>query len=175
MSPDALSLLPPDYDCNGGGLTVQVSGGTRFPIEYRVAGLRNWSSRADFIIPAWQRIGTTFTIEARQSGQVISRSFTSSCGSARLASLETESSLDIVLYPNPVGEQFTVGVTGAAGKTVQFTITSLDGRCLVRQRRLVDVDQHTESMTMPVDAAAGIYLLEVNTGERTKTLKLLKQ
>lgn len=175
MSTDALSLLPPAYDCTGGGLTVQVSGGTRFPIEYRVAGLRNWSSRADFIIPAWQRIGTTFTIEARQSGQVISRSFTSSCGSARLASPETESSPDIVLYPNPVGEQFTVGVTGAAGQTVQFTITSLDGRQLVVQRRLVNVDQHTESMTMPTGTAAGVYLLGVNVGERIKTFRLLKQ
>lgn len=175
MSTDALSLLPPAYDCTGGGLTVQVSGGTRFPIEYRVAGLRDWSSRADFILPAWQRVGTTFTIEARQSGQVLSRSFTSSCGSARLASPETEPSLDVILYPNPVGEQFTVGVTGAAGKTVQFTITRLDGRRLVRQRRLVDADQHTESMTMPTDAAAGVYLLEVNTGERTKMLRLLKQ
>ena len=170
-----LSITAPAYDCNNGSLTVQTTGGSGSAIEYRIVGLRDWSSSNSFDVPSWQRTGTTFTLDVRQDGQVTSRAFTSGCGGGRLGSSEIKRSLNVILYPNPVGEQFTVGVSGAAGQAVQFEVTNLNGRSLIKQSSQVDVDQHSEQLTMPSDAAAGLYLLKVSAGEQTKTLKVLKQ
>lgn len=75
-----LALTTPSYDCNTGQLTVNTSGGNGSFIEYRIVGLRDWSNSNTFIVPSYQRNGTTFTLEARQNRQVFRQTFTTACG-----------------------------------------------------------------------------------------------
>lgn len=170
-----LSITAPDYDCSNGQLTVQTTGGSGSSIEYRVIGLRDWSASNRFDVPTWQRSGTEFTLDVRQDGKVISRSFTSGCDRARVSAREKGQTLGVILYPNPVTEQFTVEVSGAVGQTVHFDVVNLNGRSMIKQSRQVDDDGHIERLTMPADAASGLYLLKVSADKQTKIIKVVKQ
>lgn len=173
-SGSALSIDAPSYDCNTGQLTVQVSGGNGSTIEYKVMGLRDWSANNSFIVPSWQRSGTTFTLEVRQNGAILTRSFTGSCGSARLVGPEMGTQFTVELYPNPVSEQFSVGVRGAAGKAVRFDLINASGRAILTQSRHIDADNQTESLTMPAGSPDGLYLLRVSTNGQAQTVKVIK-
>ena len=56
----------PSYDCNTGQITINTTGGSGNPLEYRVIGLRDWSASNVFTVPTYQRNGTTFTTQTRQ-------------------------------------------------------------------------------------------------------------
>lgn len=170
-----LSIDAPQYDCGTGQLTVLTTAGNGSPIEYRIVGLRDWGMGNSFTIPVWQRTGTTFDLEVRQGGQIVSRSYTSGCSNARLANAELDATLDAALYPNPVGEQFRVTVKGAGGKTIRFAVMNLSGGTLVEQSHLSVSNQHIEIVTMPSGSSAGLYLLRVSTEQQMKTLKVVKQ
>lgn len=80
-APNVLTINVLAYDCNSGLLTLGVSGGNGAPVEYRIAGIRDWATSNTFTIPSYQRQGTTFTLEARQAGQQVSHGYTAACGS----------------------------------------------------------------------------------------------
>ncbi len=74
-------LRTPDFDCTTGKLTALYSNGNGGPVEFRVAGLRDWGSSPDFFVPAHQLTGTTFTVEARlNDGRTATIAFTTGCG-----------------------------------------------------------------------------------------------
>ncbi len=74
----SFSLTTPVYDCTSGILTAQGTGSAT-GVEYRIAGLRDFGPGNVFTVPAWQRTGITFTIEARQNGQISGLAFTTAC------------------------------------------------------------------------------------------------
>lgn len=67
-----LQVIAPAWNPTTGSLTIQTSGGNGSAIEYQIAGLRGWGSSPVFTVPDYQRNGTVFTLEARQSGVVAS-------------------------------------------------------------------------------------------------------
>jgi hypothetical protein len=75
----AFAVQNPQYNCQTGQLVMQTSGGNGSTIEYQISGLRGWGTDPTFTVPSWQLQGTAFTLQARQSGNVQTLSFTSSC------------------------------------------------------------------------------------------------
>ena len=173
VTASGLYLATPTFDCTTGNLTLFISGGNGQPIEYRVAGLRDWATGNSFTVPAYQRNGTAFTLQARQSGQVTSLPFTANCPANARISAEPTGVFSVVVYPNPVGEQFSVGVSGAVGQTVRYRLSNLQGQTVLEQRGTAQTDQHTETIKLPTPAA-GLYLLQVSTDTRSLTIKVLK-
>lgn len=165
----------PDLDCTNGRLIVTTAGGNNTPFEFKVPGLRDWGPSALFMVPNYQRTGTTFTLFLRQSGREFTSQFTTGCPAAtRLATPEVSTRLRAVIYPNPVGEQFTVEVRGATRQPVQFQVVDLHGHLLQSRQVEVSGDRHQERFTLPT-SSAGLYLLRVATPEQRVTVKVLKQ
>ena len=71
------ALLQPNYSCETGVLTMQYTNGRE--VEYRVPGLRDWGASPTFMVPSYQRTGTTFMLEARSSGKMANLAFTTTC------------------------------------------------------------------------------------------------
>ncbi len=161
-------------NCLNGSIQLVAAGGDGTPIEYKVPGLRDYSPSSLFTVPTYQRSNTTFTLYARQSGREVTGTYTATCPvNARVASTEAAAPFEVVVYPNPVGEQFSVGVSGATGQTIRFRISTLNGQTVVEQRAVAESDAHTETLKLPA-SGAGLYLLQVSTDTQTKTLKVLK-
>ena len=168
-----LALSTPVYNCLTNLLTYSATGGNGQPIEYRIAGVRDWAASSSFTIPTVFRNGTTLTLDARQSGVVLSQPFTTACPANARISTESTAPFEVTVYPNPVSEQFSVGVSGAAGQVVRYRLSSLQGQCLLEQRSTAETDQHTETIKLPA-SAAGLYLLQVSTDAHSQTVKVLK-
>lgn len=80
------TIIAPTFNCSTGDLTVNTTGGNGSAIEYQIPGLRGWGSSPTMNVPSWQRNGTSFTLQARQSGvESAPYSFLTNCGSGRLA------------------------------------------------------------------------------------------
>nr|WP_293839994.1 T9SS type A sorting domain-containing protein [uncultured Arsenicibacter sp.] len=173
--PPALTVLTPSFNCTSGKLTIQVEGGSGEPIEYRVSGLRDWASEADFFVPDWQRSSTTFSLEARQNGRVFTQSFTSTCAVTDPAGTGNSSLFDVTLFPNPVADQVNLIIRKAAGQTIRLTLLNLTGQTMAEQTQLIGSERHTERFAIPAGAPAGVYLLQVRSGQQMKSLKVVKQ
>lgn len=91
----------------------------------------------------------------------------------RQASAEKDRGFSVVVYPNPVGKQFSVGINGAAGQSVQFRLTNLRGQTVIEQQAQVATNAHTEILDLPT-SAIGLYLLQVSTPTQSQTVKVAK-
>lgn len=129
------ALTAPGYDCNTGQLTLNTSGGNGSAIDFRIVGNRDWAASNSFTIPAHQRNGTTFTLEARQNGQVVSLGFTTACGTTTPPSTTTTTPPSTTL---PGGDFVVVGpaydcntghltaqVANVGGASVEYRIIGL--------------------------------------------------
>ncbi|MBC8151815.1 MAG: T9SS type A sorting domain-containing protein [Bacteroidetes bacterium] len=169
-----LSVSAQSLDCQTGALQLVTAGGDGTAVEFKVPGLRDFAASASFTVPIYQRSGTSFTLFARQSGREVTATYAATCPvGARLASPEATRSLAVVVYPNPVGAEFSVGISGAAGESVRFELTNLAGQTVVEQRAEVVSNQHTETLRMPA-SGSGMYLLRVSTNGQSQTVKVLK-
>ncbi len=173
--PSTPAFGPTNLNCTNGQLLLTTVGGDNTPFEFKVPGLRDWGSSALFTVPGYQRNGTTFTLYLRQSGREYTSLFTTTCPvGTRVGAPEPATQLRAVVYPNPVGEQFTVDVQGAARQSVDFLITDLYGRQVQRRQVTVTDERHHEQFTLPA-TTGGLYLLRVATPEQRVTVKVLKQ
>lgn len=165
------------HECVNGRLFVIVSSSSSSPIEYRIPGLGDWQPSNVFVVPPYQRNGTTFSLFARQSGQVIQGSYTVSCPSAARVAWAAEGGpqLNAVVLPNPVvGSQLTVEVTGVAGQSVTFALSNATGRTQATRNVNATSDRHRETLNIG-QIPAGLYLLRVSTPNQSTTVKVLKQ
>ena len=76
-----LTLLAPTVDCATGLLTFRTGGGDGTLIEYFAVGLRPWSSSPTATLESWLPDGVVFTLQARQSGKLVSRDYITNCRS----------------------------------------------------------------------------------------------
>ncbi|MGV3560124.1 putative Ig domain-containing protein [Larkinella arboricola] len=74
-----LAVLAPDYNCQTGQITFQTQGGDKTRIEYRVAGVTDWTTQATHTLNLTMREGSTLVIEARQSQKIATASYTTVC------------------------------------------------------------------------------------------------
>ena len=76
---NSLTMLAPTVDCSTGLLTFRSSGGDGTPVEYFAVGLKPWGSTTTATLESWTRTGVTYTLQARQSGRVVSLDYTTNC------------------------------------------------------------------------------------------------
>lgn len=79
----------------------------------------------------------------------------------------------IKIFPNPATETLTIQGTGIKETAVTLSITDITGKLLLN-RDLQTKDNINTSIDIR-SLSAGIYLLNIKTGEQTKTLRFVKQ
>ncbi len=87
---------------------------------------------------------------------------------------EQETSFDAIAYPNPVDKELNVDIAGAAGQKVRVILMDVTGRTLKDQVLVPTDNTQRESMDMSQNQM-GIYLLQVSTNTKTKTLRVMKR
>lgn len=124
----------------------------------------------------------SITLRARQNGTAEEASFTydwlAACtaGSARLTASrddEPTAKLNVLLYPNPVGDEFTINIKGAKGQTVRIALTDVSGYSIASTSVDVLASEHREQLRFN-HQGAGLYLLRVSTDQQAVVLKVIK-
>jgi hypothetical protein len=133
-STGSFALVAPLYNCSTGAITFQTTGGNGTRIEFRSPGISDWTTNPNqFLDGNGRNAGDTptFTLYARQSGQVVTYSWSrqAHCGSTTTApptsttpapAPSTESfALVAPLYNCSTGA-ITFQTTGGNGTTIEF-------------------------------------------------------
>lgn len=122
-----LSLQTPTLDCATNRLTIRVADGDGSLVEYRIDGVTNWSSTADFVLPVDRRYGGVLQVRARQSGTELTLNYTNTCARPNRAPIIAVPIADQVItvsqattvaipastFTDPDGDALTISVTGA--------------------------------------------------------------
>jgi hypothetical protein len=120
----------------------------------------------------------TLNLRAVQSGVTASFAYNwlASCtaGSNARVGVEPGTAFSATLFPNPVRDEFTVGIKGAQGKTVQLQLTDVNGRSITNTSVEVSTPDHKETLRL-TQRPAGLYLLRVSIPQQTIMLKVIKQ
>lgn len=170
-----LAFNMPVFNCDSGLLTVGISGGDGQPVEFSAPGLRDWSSGNVFIVPAWQRNGTTFAINARQSGKQVSTTYTTTC-SAYASLSGSEPGADVVLaWPNPTGDLLTVQLARPLPAQAVFTLVDMAGRTYPVGPAVIA--SNSGRLQIPVRSLpTGQYLLQIGgAGLQPRVVRFVKQ
>ncbi|TAE30467.1 MAG: T9SS C-terminal target domain-containing protein [Cytophagales bacterium] len=172
----ALGILAPTFTCGTGELTINTTGGNGSAIDYQIPGLRGWGSNPTMIVPSWQRNGTTFTLQARQSGvEAAPYTFLTNCGSGRLAAISDAESTELLrVSPNPTTGQARVRYYLAAGKQATLSVESTAGKT-VYSLPVKGADGPQEVDLNLGQQATGIYLVRLKNDTVNQTVKLLLQ
>lgn len=177
-SGSSLTLLAPSYDCATGAILFNTSGGDGSPIEFKSAGITDWTTNPNQFVDKDSRTANDvqpFMLMARQSGQVVSYSWNlkAACGRARVSTDEAGSGLAVKVLGNPiVGSSAEVEVSGVTGQTVQLKLLDLQGKTLhghtIREAGFV------ERVSLPLGSAQGLLLLDVSTATQRQQIKLIR-
>jgi hypothetical protein len=173
----SLTITAPSLNCSTGNLTINTTGGNGTTIEYQIPGLQGWTSSNVMNIPTWQRNGTTFTIQARQSGVEASPFvYTSGCAGYRLASLSrTEPDEPLLLImPNPTTGKVTARFRLNAKEPATLRVANSQG-VEVSRRAVVGTGQDQEEVISLEREAPGIYLINLQTDGKRLTGKVILQ
>lgn len=181
-NPSVLGFSTPTVMCNNNGsgaqIQINLTGISPDPaksIEYRVPGLADWQRSNAFNVPFYQATGTTFTLFARQNGVEISTTLTTNCqSSARIAQSESLMKWQAHLLSNPVDDQATISIRGAAGQTLDLVLTNLRGQRLETRQVVIENDQQEEQFTLSRQSA-GVYLVKISSDKQMQTIKILRR
>ncbi len=113
--------------------------------------------------PGGLSVSTTFVITVRG-------------GKGRIgADSEPMAQLKVILYPNPVGEEFSIAIQNAQGQKVRIRLTDVKGQPVTDTSVDVTTPEHKEQVRFGQQGATGLYLLRVSTDQQAVTLKVIKQ
>jgi hypothetical protein len=179
-----LTLSPPTYNCQTGALTFHATGGngsgsSATPIEYRAAGVTDWTTNPNqFVDPELRTAydAQPILLMARQKEQMATYVFNikAACGRARLAATEATSELNVSVLGNPVSESVRVNITGAHDQSLLMRLLDSHGR-LVEQRTIGQAGT-TEQQTFDIrQQAPGVFLLHTTVNDQVRTVKVVKQ
>ena len=173
-------LLAPLYNCSTGAITFQTSGGNGTTIEFRSPGITDWSSNPNQYLDQDARTaGDTppFTLYARQSGQVVTYSWSrqATCsGGGRISTQESQPLLMMQVLGNPViNETATVEIQGGVGQWLRLRLFDARGNTI--SETLIPRPQAVERHSVKLGGPTGLYLLQVSTPTQAQAVKLLKQ
>ncbi|WP_177225947.1 T9SS type A sorting domain-containing protein, partial [Arsenicibacter rosenii] len=176
--PGSLSLLAPGYACATRQITFQTAGGNGSPVEFRAVGVRDWGTNPVATIEApvvADPNNSTILLEARQSGQVVTRSFNfrQACGAAREAASFTNDLL-IKVFGNPTQQELIqVEVSGLEEQAFTVNVMDLNGRLLEEQNHAANGDK--QLLSVRTGKQAGLYWLRIQTASKSKTVKIIRQ
>ncbi len=174
-------------NCQNGTFRVITSGGNGSSISYaNIVGLNNADpsnclrvlDNSD-LIWAVNNPGSdigAFQLRVSQNGQNsgnFSFNFKQYCtGVARVAS-EGTSELEVTILGNPTNaEVVDVEVQGGNGEPMTFRVISALGKLIGQQE--TDATGQVVRQRLPLANSAGVYLLQVSTPTRSKTVKLVR-
>lgn len=129
-----------------------------------------------FTVPSYQRSGIVFTINARQSGNQISTTYTTSCarGATRLATVEPTTE-KLLAYPNPTDDILTVQLPQLLPAMPTFTLSDVTGRTYEIGSYLSILDQQRVQITVR-HLSTGRYILRIGgDGMEPQTVQFMKQ
>jgi len=168
-----LALVAPTYNCATGVIQFNTTGGNGSPIEFMAIGITGWTSSCTDNLDPGNVDNNTYTIMARQSGVMVSLSWTRPCASLRVAH-EMGSGLTISVLGNPTtADQVEFELRGAEGQAVRLQVVESTGRSISD----LQIEQATavERRTMSLGRQAGLYLIRATTPTEVKTVKIVKQ
>ncbi|GAB3927807.1 hypothetical protein GCM10028804_33530 [Larkinella terrae] len=158
------------------GVAIGTTEANIYRDDLKNAGKGNGAHAYSFTTP----VGLKDNVRRLISAKVLSSSYTLKesgkalqCTPASRLSAETGSELQVTVMGNPVMDQIVVEVTGVAGQPLQMQLNDASGR-LIGQRQL-GAAQVIEQQRFSVQGQpAGLLLLQVNSGLKSVTLKVLK-
>ncbi|MFD2572231.1 putative Ig domain-containing protein [Spirosoma soli] len=180
----SLQLLTPDYNCQTGAFTFKTTGGDGSSIiEYRAIGITDWTTNPNQLVDAELRTAADaqpITLRARQGNQEVTLvwDIRSQCpvGAARKAAVakgEAGFQLNVVAYPNPVVDQVTVEVSGAAGLPTTCRLLSINNEVIGEQRSM---DGTGRRFSFDLQGkVGGMYLVQVSVPGQQQVIRLIKQ
>ncbi|MFD2571469.1 Ig domain-containing protein [Spirosoma soli] len=175
---DALTLLAPSYDCASGAFTFRTSGGDGSLIEFQAIGITAWTSNPNQFVDKESRTVDDvqpFTLMARQSGKMVTYTWNlkAACGRARVATKESGSGLQVRVLGNPVvGQAAELEIMGVTGQKVQLTLIDGQGRSIYQH--IISQSGAMERVTMPLGRSSGLLVVQINTAQERKAVKLLR-
>ena len=179
-APTALTMLAPTVDCGTGLLTFRSSGGDGSPIEYFAVGLKPWGSTITAYIETWMRVGVTFTLQARQSGKVVSIDYTTNCtgpSGSRIAAPETGAEVaGWVVSPNPFEQELSISIPEIVKPDqLRIGLSNISGISQDGAIESTRIDGGKLYVRLP-KLQSGFYLLRITNGDQPlQTLKVLKR
>ena len=182
-----LQLVAPLYNCQSGAFTFQTTGGNGSPITFSAIGITGPTTNPNQFVDTELRTAADaqpIILRAKQSGAEVTFLFdiraTCPIGTGARASAPTAltqeagSKLTAFAYPNPVQDDLTVRIAGAAGQTVRMRLVSLNGLTSIDKLIQIPSPQHEEKVNIG-QQAAGLYLLHIQTTQGIVSLKVIKQ
>ncbi len=172
-------LLPPTYNCQTGAITFNTAGGDGSPIIFFAVGItRSSPDSPNGVVEAGLRGDPKpLVIQATQSGRTVSVTFDFAAfcaGRARQAAVETETAFGATVLGNPtLAETVTVDVRGAADQPLRLVVRDVQGRTI--SERTIERAGAVERPTLTLGRTPGLYLLQITTPSRSRTIKVLRQ
>jgi len=146
-------------------------------------GITGWTTNPNQFVDFGLRTATDaqpLTLKARQNGIEVTRPFDIhlicmpiSMARRSVPSAALEARLNVVAFPNPATESFTVSIAGIRGEYVRLRLVDALGHTVVERQVPVVGSHHQEPMRLD-QQPAGLYLLQVSTPSQTQTVKMLK-
>lgn len=90
-----------------------------------------------------------------------------------LSSVETKSSNEMKVMPNPIGSNFDIYVNSDINSKATIDIFSIEGERLFSREIMLSNGENYINIP-DFNYSAGIYMLNLNTGNSIKTMKLIK-
>lgn len=186
-----LTIQPPVYDCQTGAIQFVVSGGNGNPVEFMSVGITGWTinchNRVDSpdLVADIQRPGSTvapFILFARQrnaGGEYTVVQYRwdarAACGLAPRSGVDQEAGeLVVQVLGNPVqGNLVELTVDGIRQESLTVSMFSMQGQLI--GSKTVEGAQQAVWLQMPLQAAAGSYLIQVRTPTRRQAVRVVKQ
>jgi hypothetical protein len=78
------------------------------------------------------------------------------------------------IYPNPFTDQLNVLITGKLAESASLTFTDQFGRIIGNQKIAASAGTHSYLVKQPEHMAAGVYFVEVRTGDKVQQFKVVK-
>lgn len=170
VEPTQLTVQVDDFGGDGGNgtgfISITADGGTA-PYSYDWSGPNNYTSTDEDVIDLGSGNYSVIVTDANGC-----QSETASSEITNVAEFANGVSLSI--NPNPTNAEFRLNITGLTGDKLTYTIMDGQGRKVM----IKELGNANGSRSEVVDVrplAAGIYYVNVQVGNDTATLKLIKQ
>ncbi len=185
-----LTIQPPVYDCQTGAIQFVVSGGNGNPVEFMSVGITGWTTnchnRVDSpdLVADIQRPGSTiapFLLFARQrnaGGEYTVVQYRwdakAACGLSPRTGVEQDArELVVQVLGNPVQNNLVeLTVDGIRQESLTVSMFSVQGQLIGSET--VEGARQAVWLQLPLQAAAGTYLIQVRTPTRRKTVRVVK-
>ena len=175
-------MLMPTYDCNSGAITFITTGGDGSRIQYRANGITGWTTNPNQFVDRETRTAAdapVILLQARQNGEIVTLDFNirAVCPVGSRTGVdfaESDAPLGVRALGNPTqSETITVDVRGAEGQSLRLTVRDMQGRTVSGE--VVKQAEAVERHTLSLGRTPGVYLLQISTPTRSRTLKVLRQ